>query len=158
MLTEQQKETMNLLREALEECFGTVEAAEQSEITFLRLMPALFEDETGQVYMEICFLDYSEEVTIAQVYTTLLMEPGPGLAAIREKLGEWNLHSFSGAYGIYEEQGQLYHKQNISFINEAAVDDQVDLLFAGICVALDEMTRRLPEAVAMNEGKDNGSA
>ncbi|MCC8121758.1 MAG: hypothetical protein LIO42_07240, partial [Oscillospiraceae bacterium] len=106
-------------------------------------------------YMEICLLDYSDEVTIAQVYTTLLMEPGPGLAAVRERLEEWNLHSYAGAYGIYEKQGQLYHKQNISVLNDLAVEDRADLLFAGICVAMDEMARRLPEALAVNGGEEN---
>jgi len=150
MMTARQAEIMALLRQSLEDHFGETELADQEDATFLRLTPALFTDGTGLVYMEICLLDYTEEVMVAQVYSTMRPKPGLALAALREKLGEWNLKSLAGAYGIYEAQGQLYHKQSIALINDAAVDDQVDFLFAGICAVMDEMARRLPEAIALS--------
>jgi len=149
-MTERKQEILSMLQKWIQEHLGETELAEQEDITFLRLTPALFTDGTGQVYMEICLLDYSQEVMVAQVYSTMLLKPGPGIAALREKLGEWNLKSLAGAYGIYEAQGQLYHKQSIALINDAAVDDQVDFLFAGICAVMDEMARRLPEAIALS--------
>ena len=152
-MTDRQKEVLTLLQQYLEEHFGKTEQVEQEDMTFLRLTPALFTDGTGLVYMEICLLDYSEEIMVAQVYSTLLPNPGSGLALLRKQLGEWNLHSLVGSYGIYEQQGQLYHKHNIALINDAAADDQADFLFAGICAAMDEMARRLPEAINLTSQK-----
>lgn len=147
MMTERQKEIMTMLREWLEEYLGETTLEEGEEISFLRIVPPLFENGEGRVYMEICLIDYSEEVMIAQVYSTMLPKPGPGMDALREKLGQWNLESLAGSYGIYEKLGQLYHKQMVALINEAAADDQTETLFTGICMAMDEMARRLPEAV-----------
>ncbi len=152
-MTEQQQEIMTRLKEYVEEYFGEAQLAEESDITFLRFTPALFTDNTGLVYMEVCLIGYSEEITIAQVYSTLLAGPEEALAQLRPHLEEWNFRSLTGSYGIYEGQGQLYHKQNIALLNDIAVDDQADFLFAGICAAMDEMARRLPEAVALVGGQ-----
>ncbi len=60
-----------------------------------------------------------------------------------------NFNSLTGAYGIYEKEGQLYHKQNIAVVNNVAIDDKVDFIFSGICIAMDEMARRFADAVAV---------
>lgn len=152
-MTEQQQEIMTRLRKYIEEYFGETELTEESDITFLRFAPALFTDNTGLVYMEVCLISYSEEITIAQVYSTLLAGPEEAMAKLRPHLDEWSFRSLTGSYGIYEKQGQLYHKQNIALPTAATADDQVEFLFTGICAAMEEMARRLPEAIALASGQ-----
>ncbi len=154
MMTEQQKELMTLLQEYLEDYLGETELAEVEDMTFLRVAPALFEDELGQVLMEICLIDYSEDVTVAQIYTTILSEIESGTEELRECLPEWNFNSIAGSYGIYEKLGHLYHKQNIALNNDAAADDQAEFLFTGLCMAMDEMARRYPEIITITSGKE----
>ncbi len=147
---------MQQLKTNVEEYFGAAQLAEQSDITFLRFTPTLFTDGTGLVYMEICLIEYSEEITIAQVYSTLLEKPEAELAKLEEHLEEWNFNALAGSYGIYRKQGQLYHKQNVALLNDAMVGDQAEFLFAGVCAAMDEMARRLPEAIALTGGQNDG--
>ena len=153
MMTDWQAHVIALLQAYAEEHLGETELAEQEDTVFLRLAPALFTDGTGQVLMEVCLVDYGEEITVAQIYTTVLPQLGSGAEALRACLPEWNFTSMAGSYGIYEKEGHLYHKQNIALINDAAADDQADFLFTGLCLAMDEMARRYPEAVAMTDGQ-----
>lgn len=155
-MTEQQQEILNRLREYIEEYFGKSQLMEQADITFLRFTPTLYTDNTGMVLMEVCLIGYSEEITIAQVYTTMLARPEAALEKLRPQLEEWNFRSLTGSYGIYEKQGQLYHKQNIALPTGAMVGDQVEFLFTGICAAMEEMARRLPEAIALTDGQADG--
>ena len=152
MLSQRQRDFITLLHEWAVEHWEDAEIVERGDILTLRMMPQLYTDGTGTVLMEVCLLEYSEEVSVAQIYTTMIPEPESGLAALREKLPEWNFSSLAGAYGIYEKQGQLYHKQNVAMLNEITVDDQVDIVFTGLCTAMDEMARRLPEALAVSAG------
>lgn len=151
-----QQEVMGLLRGWLEAHIGPAEWVEQGDMTFLRLRPALFTDGSGQVLMEICLYDYGTDITVAQVYSTLLPTPGSGLDELRRHLPDWNFRSIAGSYGIYEKLGQLYHKQNIALIPQAMADDQADVLFTGICLAMDEMARRIGEAEQLSAQADAG--
>lgn len=158
MISQRQREFINLLREWVVEHWKDAEIVEQEDLLSLRLMPALYTNGAGMVLMEICLLEYSEEISVAQIYSTMIPQPEPGLAALRETLGEWNFASIAGAYGIYEKEGQLYHKHMVSVLNEVSVDDLVDFVFTGLCMAMDEMARRLPDALAISAGSDDEPA
>jgi len=146
-MTEQQSEVLNLLQSYLKEEFGQVNRVENNGVIYLQFTPSVFLNETGLVFMEICLLSYSNELDIAQIYSTMIPKSRPHMDALREKLGQWNLASLVGAYGIYEKLGQLYHKHNIALINDAAADDQADFIFYNVCLALEEMARHLEEAL-----------
>lgn len=146
------KETLDLLRDWLESEFDHVELVEQKELRFLRFFPALYVDGSGQVIMEVCLYDHGPEgeFTVAQVYTTVFLGIEANEDALRERIPQWNFTSMAGSYGIYEtqeHQKQLYHKHNVALVTDADVEDQVDFLFTGICLALDEIASRFPEAV-----------
>ena len=149
-MEERKNAILNMLRKWIEEYICKTETVEQGGVTFLQMSPALYEDNLGHVLMEVCLLEYSDATMIGQIYSTLLPQLGAGEETLRRKVGEWNLVSLAGAYGIYEKQGHLYHKHNVALINDAAVDDQVDFLFNGLCLALDEMGRRLSDAVSIS--------
>ena len=42
----------------------------------------------------------------------MIVEIGPGYEALKEMLLDWNLTARLGAFGIYRQQRQLYHKYN----------------------------------------------
>lgn len=157
MISQRQRDFISLLQEWVGRHWEDTEIVERGNILALRTMPSLYADGTGAVLTEVCLLEYSEEISVAQIYTTMIPTQGPGLAGLREKLPEWNFASLAGAYGIYEKQGQLYHKQNVAVLNEITVDDQVDTVFTGLCMAMDEMARRLPEALAISAGPGEAS-
>ena len=149
MLTEWQNKILSLLKEWLEDYFGETVLLEQNDITILRFMPALFLDGSAEVIVEVCLYQYNEELTVAQVYSTMLTDTSRGLEELRAQIPEWNFHSVTGSYGIYEKMGHLYHKHNIALINDGYVEDQAEMVFAGICLAMDEMAGRINEAAAL---------
>ena len=101
----------NLLEVTLGE--GATELTEEENVLFLRLFPALLANGNGHVYMEICIIDYSDELSVAQVYSTMIPKPGPHsddlngyLAgdAYKEEFGE--LVSLAAESGLYEGEAE----------------------------------------------------
>ena len=152
MVSQQQRKFIDLLYQWAANHWEDAEIVERSGILTLRMIPSLYTDIEALVLMEICLLEYSEDISVVQIYTTIFPEPKPGLEDLRAKLPEWNFNSLVGAYGIYEEQGQLYHKHNVAVITGDDPDEQVNDVLPAICMALDEMARRLPEAIMLSEG------
>ncbi len=153
MLTEWQNEIMSFLKEWLEDSFGEVLLLERDDITFLRFVPALFEDGSAEVMVEVCLYDYGEEMTIAQIYSTMLIDVAESAETLCAHIPEWNFYSLAGAYGIYEKLGHLYHKHSIALVSRASAADQAEMVFASICLAMDEMARRINEAAAICGGE-----
>lgn len=139
--------------QSLSEDFETL-AAEQDGQRFVRCLLPLFDDGTGKVLMDIFALDYNEHFDLIQLYTTMILQPGPGLEKLRGKLGEWNFYASAGSYGIYEEAGQLYHKYNVIAQSESSVDRVVSDTFAAVCVCMDEMADHLMEAIHISNGRE----
>ena len=153
-MSDQKHDILAALQSILEAVLGedSTELTEQDGILFLRLFPALFTDGSGRVYMEVCVLDYSDELSIGQVYSTMIPKPGPHSDDLKEHFADWNLHSAAGAYGLYGDQKQLYHKQTVALINDESVDSQSQALFACIGMCMDEMSRHLHEAIQIAFG------
>ena len=89
-------------------------------------------------------LDYAHKLRLAGVDKD---------TALRQTLGEWNMVALAGAYGIYEELGQLYHKYNVVVRAQEDLDDVVADVLAGVFMATEEMSRRLVEAVRLSSGE-----
>ena len=78
----------------------------------------LGDDEKGNALMELCFVPVDEEgnesigdVTLFQIYTTFLI----GIPEKKEKdvlygLNEVNMDCLLGAYGIFNDEKQIYHR------------------------------------------------
>lgn len=159
MDTEKRLEILALLKEWFQEENVPAEIVNRAdEPVRLRLWLPLFEDGDvdSRVLMEIAPITYNEPLDLAHIYTTMLAEPGPGVEELRRKLQDWNLTAFVGAYGIFEEMGQLYHKHSIVLMEDLDEEEQADLIFMGACVAADEMARRFPEAVHISNGGQGG--
>ena len=126
---------------------------DQGDLATLQVLLPLYEEGRGLVIMDLCLVDYDEDFELVQIYSTMTPEPGPGLPALRQTLGEWNMVALAGAYGIYEELGQLYHKYNVVVRAQEDLDDVVADVLAGVFMATEEMSRRLVEAVRLSSGE-----
>lgn len=154
MTKEDQNIVLSLIQEQLEKENFSTELKQSEQGPVLRtVIPLLEEDEQGQVLVEICALTYNDQIDLIQIFSTMLLEPGPGLDALRAQLNDWNLVAIAGAYGIYEKMGQLYHKYNVAIDNTWNLEGKADQAFLGLCVALDEMCGRIGEAIALSAGQ-----
>ena len=70
------------------------------------------DDEGNMVLLEVLAGEYNENTILIQIYSTMIAEIGPGYEALKEMLLEWNLVCPIGAFGIYRENRQFYHKYN----------------------------------------------
>ena len=70
------------------------------------------DDEGNMVLLEVLAGQYNENTILIQIYSTMIAEIGPGYEALKEMLLEWNLVCPIGAFGIYRENRQFYHKYN----------------------------------------------
>ena len=69
--------------------------------------------EAGDVVLtEIMMGPYTDDALLLEIYSTMIVEIGPGYEALKEMLLDWNLTAALGAFGIYRQQKQLYHKYN----------------------------------------------
>lgn len=99
----------------------------------LLLLQAGIEDlgdsEDGNALMELCFVPIDEDgtedignVILFQIYTTLMLDiPAKKEKSILAGLNELNMDCLLGAYGIFKEQMQVYHRY-ITVLNSADYD------------------------------------
>ncbi len=94
------------------------------------LMPVT--QEGHPVIAEFMVMEMAEDYDLLMIYTTVLSSLGGKKNELPEKLIEWNMNCPMGHYGIYEEEGQLYHKYSLPFLvdTDPAVlaDHALDLL------------------------------
>ncbi|MBQ6518164.1 MAG: hypothetical protein IJI14_05545 [Anaerolineaceae bacterium] len=70
-------------------------------------------DEAGnKVLLEVMAMPFTEDALLVQIYSTMIAEIGPGYEALKEMLLDWNLTCPLGAFGIYRQGRQFYHKYN----------------------------------------------
>ena len=90
--------------------------ADQLGRTLRALLPVT---EAGEVVlMELMAGELDQEHDILIFYTTLIAEIGPGYEAFKGMLLDWNLRIPLGAFGIYREGRQFYHKYALPFPKE----------------------------------------
>ena len=76
--------------------------------TLRALLP--IDDDGDMVLTEIILMPYTEDADLLQIYTTMILEIGPGYEALKEMILDWNLTCEIGAFGIYRQGRQFYHK------------------------------------------------
>ena len=79
-------------------------------------------EEGDPVIMEVMVTELTDDADLLHIYSTLITALGEKAAELPQKLSEWNLLCPLGAYGIYEEEGQLFHKYTLPFPREAEAD------------------------------------
>lgn len=153
MTREDQNIVLSLIQEQLEKEDFSTERKESEQGPVLRTVIPLLEEEQGPVLVEICVLNYNDQSDIIQIFSTMLLEPGPGLEKLRAQLNSWNLVTIVGAYGIYDKMGQLYHKYNVAIDSQLDLESKADQGFLGLCMSLDEMCGRMKEAMMISAGQ-----
>ena len=108
-------------------------------------------DETGNiVLMEIMALPYTEDALLLQLYSTMIAEIGPGYEALKEMLLDWNLNSPLGAFGIYRQGRQFFHKYNYPMPADGDPKEMAVEVFYIIHLIRDVIGQIFPDAVRLS--------
>lgn len=147
---------MNTTLDALEARLKTlnVETArlkgEEDQIgdTLRALLPVT--DAGDMVLMELAVTPFDEGMALLHLYTTLIMEIGPGYEALKEMMLDWNLDSPIGTFGIFRPERQFYHRYTFPFPSDATVEDLTEESYylIGQCYAV--IARVFPDAVRIS--------
>ena len=116
--------------------------------TLRALMPVT---EAGDaVLTEVMVGPYTEDALLLQIYSTMILEIGPGYEALKEMILDWNLVAPLGAFGIYRQQRQLYHKYNYIIPIDAVPGEMASEIFYLMNLVLDVVAARFPDAVRLS--------
>lgn len=108
-------------------------------------------DETENiVLMEIMALPYTEDALLLQLYSTMIAEIGPGYEALKEMLLDWNLNSPLGAFGIYRQGRQFFHKYNYPMPADGDPKEMAVEVFYIIHLIRDVIGQIFPDAVRLS--------
>ena len=118
-------------------------------VPMLRAMVPLLGGGRGLVLMEIFVIPYGEGTELLQFYTTVTKEDGPGMDDLRRAANAWNLSALAGGYGIYEPAGQLFHRHTVALATDLPQQAREETALEARYVTVDEITRRLPEAIGI---------
>ncbi len=108
-------------------------------------------DEAGnRVLLEVLVGEYNEHTILIQICTTMIAEIGPGYEALKEMLLDWNLTCPIGAFGIYRQARQFYHKYNYLVPKDGDAEACSKEIFYIIHLALDVIAAVFPDAVRLS--------
>ena len=116
--------------------------------TLRALVPV--DDEGNMVLLEVMAGEYDEHTLLIQIYTTMIAEIGPGYEALKEMTLEWNLVCPIGAFGIYREERQFYHKYNYLIPADGEAKDTAMSIFYIIHLVRDVIAEIFPDAVRLS--------
>lgn len=118
--------------------------------TLKALLPVT--EKNDKVLLEIMVAPFSDELFIVQLFTTILVEIGPGYENLKDAILDWNLVCPLGAFGMSRELHQLYHKYVVPFPTDT---DALDLA-AHVAVLLDltaaVISERIYDIVNISDG------
>ena len=130
MLTDTQKKVLDEYNRQFKEAGYETRFKEEEGLYILQAgIEGLGEKEEGDALMELCFVPIDDEdnkdvgdAILFQIYTTFLID----MQKKKEKdvlygLNEINMDSLLGAYGVYSEQKQIYHRY-ITLLNSSDFD------------------------------------
>ena len=110
--------------------------------------------EAGDVVLtEVMMAPYTEDALLLQIYSTMIVEIGPGYEALKEMLLDWNLTAALGAFGIYRQGRQLYHKYNYIIPTDGDPDEMATEVFYLMNLVLDVISAHFPDAVRISGHK-----
>ena len=90
-------------------------------------------EEGHPVLTEIMVTDFTDDLDLLHIYSTLIVRCNDRVDELSRKLSEWNILCPLGAYGVYEADGacQLFHKYTFPFdktVSEAFAEQAMLLL------------------------------
>ena len=80
-------------------------------------------EEGHPVISEVMLTEFTEEDDLLFLYTTVIAAFSEKAAELPQKLSEWNLLCPLGAFGIYEDEGQLFHKYTLPIPKDTDPDE-----------------------------------
>lgn len=108
-------------------------------------------DEAGNmVLLELLLGEYNENTLMVQIYSTMIAEIGPGYEALKEMLLDWNLTCPIGAFGIYRQNRQFYHKYNYLLPTDGDAKEMATEVFYIIHLVRDVIAQVFPDAVRLS--------
>ncbi len=118
MVTGVQKEVIDAIQIRMTELGYATRTKEDGDLTLLQIaLEAVGHEDNGNALLEFCFLPIPEDdqlpadLHLFQIYTTLVPKvPAKNKNKVLQTINEVNMESVIGAYGIYEEQMQIYHR------------------------------------------------
>lgn len=102
------------------------------------------------VLLEVMVTHLDDEVDLLDLFTSLIMEIGPGYEALKEIMLDWNLDSPIGAFGIYRPSRTFFHRYTFPFPADSSAEDlaeQTNYLI-GQCFAV--VAQVFPDAVRIS--------
>ena len=107
--------------------------------------------ETGDMVMtEFMAASYTDDADLIQIYSTMIMKIGPGYEAMKEMILDWNLTCPLGAFGIYRQERQFYHKYTFLQPKDADPEETAEEVFDQTGIILDILREYFPDAVRLS--------
>ena len=108
-------------------------------------------DQAGnKVLLEVMAMSYTDDALLLQIYSTMIAEIGPGYEALKEMLLDWNLTCPLGAFGIYRQGRQFYHKYNYTLPTDGDPKEMAVEVFYIIHLIQDVIGRYFPDIVRLS--------
>lgn len=141
-----------LTADGIENVFGIIDG----DSPVLRATPDnLGSQSNGGIMMELCFVSIGEDDVMLQVYSTLADRiPKEFNSEILSFLNNLNLTALVGAFGVYEQGGQVFHRYNIITTKNGSVDldkvySDIEWVYTAIDTVYDEIKSKLTEIGAL---------
>lgn len=98
-------------------------SGEENQIgeTLRALLPVTKKGE--HVLLEVMVTRLDEDMDLLDLFTSLIMEIGPGYEELKEVMLDWNLDSPIGAFGIYRPSRTFYHRYTFPFPSGALPEE-----------------------------------
>ena len=100
--------------------------------------------------MEIMVTEFEEGSDLLLFYTTMIVEIGPGYEALKEMLLDWNLRCPMGAFGIFRQARQFYHKYTVPVPKDAEPEALAEKAMELLEMLYEVISRQFPEAVRLS--------
>ena len=103
-------------------------------------------DEGHPVLTEIMVTEFTDDLDLLHVYSTLIVKSNEKITELSQKLSEWNIICPLGAYGIFEQDGerQLFHKYTFP-LDSGSSEDFSDVAMLLIELIHGLLSERYPE-------------
>ena len=117
----------------------------------LRMLTPLNE-QGGTALIEFSLIDVDSDVSIMQIYTTVLTELTGGTNELEKAVARLNLTCPIGAYGIFYAGLQCYHKYCVIIEADAQMDGSVDALMRALQFIIQTVAADYPLLYALGSG------
>ena len=108
-------------------------------------------DDAGKLVLtEVLVGQFNDKTLMIQIYTTMIAEIGPGYEALKEMTLDWNLNCPIGAFGIFRQNRQFYHKYNYLIPAEGDPKEMAMEIFYIIHLVRDVIAEIFPDVVRLS--------